>query len=930
MSKENKSKNFLGKKHEINHDKTSDEKQISLYENYGENETVKESKTFKEFDEFDSYLSSLKNPFTVNGDIIMELNSYSSKNYFFKNKELTKIYEKEDFSELYEDYKSYQFLYINAVGKSIKTPNPMPLDKVLTGPKFFFDLPEKNCPKFYRDEEKFPNLFMFLCCGGGYNLFHLYMRKKSGSTLYLMKQMERKHEGFVYFDLRKLNDIFLAKTNLTEFNKQLKNFIFYSLFNLQSIYNDAKEGFQKIEKCYYYIISKIHLNLTVENAKNFFKILLNSYINLYKEYVHELLLIEKKPEYKMLIFILDHYNNEIEYDFIKEKLENNNDGTLLFLIKHSLNNKKEIDELFQNIDDTNYKPYDFDFFKFTKGIELIHNKTIVGFYEEMYTFNINNFESEGPELLKLYKNELIENFGLINPNYFYKFIEYMKDNDTNSKNSNIFKRFLKIISTEIELDIRQFYNNSLEDENFFMSKYYNTNFKKLDKKDKNLIEFLKKNLPLNYFIIKFKSGKKEILEITPSCNLVEKIIERKSKNFASIIYQSKYYEETGNQSEKGNIFQRVIEEKLKNESYILLNYAEKTLIFELEYLIPSAKNVSSEKADPVLNYYDAIKGQKRKNQLDQDINSYITDVEKKDMEKLSEKLTEAEYDNVILIEKTPNAKNYDLAIIKFTQKNSFVLILFQITVSKEKKKFQGVNQCYEYDISYIVAKIEKYLKGYKSEDVHLIYVLDRDEENDLNNINVQDKKRSKSLKKNEKMPSKNTSKEKTIAESIIDYKNGLNNLFENKVHLLFFGRKYLKFYTEQGKIIKELSYSNQNINFITSDINHYFLDENIQRIFNKIIAIFNIEVGIFYIDSYDYTDVVGNSLIITKIDNTHATVAININGKKLHLLEVNKNHIEEVIYEKGYPIKESYFFEIINPKDVNAITLFSAIDLDNK
>ena len=66
---------------------------------------------------------------------------------------------------------------------------------------------------------------------------------------------------------------------------------------------------------------------------------------------------------------------------------------------------------------------------------------------------------------------------------------------------------------------------------FFMSKYYNINFKKLDKNNKSQIDFIKNNLPLNYFIIKFKPGKKEILDIIPSCNLVKRIIEKNQKIF---------------------------------------------------------------------------------------------------------------------------------------------------------------------------------------------------------------------------------------------------------------------------------------------------------------------------------------------------------------------------------------------------------------
>ena len=925
QNKQNKEDNkLIGKKRKIRKEKESDEKKINVYEHYGQNENIKEEKVFKTLQEFDSYLSSLKKPFYIDGDRIIELNTPENKLFLFKSKILNKVYQKEDSSKLYDDYQIYQYLYINSGENSIKTPNPFPLKNLLIGPNFFFDLPNKNCPQFYRSiDEPFPHLLTFLGVGG-YFIFHLYMRKKCGSTLYLMKQMERKHEGFIYLDFRKLNDIILTKENSEKFNEEFKKFIYFSLFNLESIYSDAKEGFEKIENYYYYILNKIHINLPSKNDNNFFKILLNSYIDLYKKYFHKNLLNEFDEQFKMIIIIIDHYNHEFENDFINKIIKENEDGTLQFLIKHSLNTKNEIEELFYNIDNADFKPYNTDFYKYVKGIEVIKDKIIVGFYKEMYPFDENNFD--GIELLKLYKNELKDNFGLINPNYFYKFIEYMKDKNIKTKDLSFFTKFLKIITTEIELDIRYFYNNSLENENFFISKYYNINFQNLDKAAKKKIDFIKKNLPLNYFILKYSPGTKEIIDIKPSCNLVQRILEKKSKNFASIIYQSKYYEEA-NKGEQGNILQRAIEEKLKNEPSILLNHMEKTLVFELEYLIPSCENISSEKSDPVINYYNAIHGLKKG--LNQDIEEYITDIEKNDMKKLSAiiKKNKGVYNNIILIEKEPKAKNYDLGIIKFTNNNFFVLLLFQITVTKEDKKFQGINKCMEYDIAYIIAKIENFLKGYKSEDVHLIYVLDKNEEIESNKKTDSDIKQSESSKLYEKKISSKNKKEKQLIETIVNYKKGLKNLYENKVHLLYYGRKYLKFYTEKGKIIKELSYINQNINFETSDINHYFLNEYVQHIFNKIISIFNIEVGKFYFDYYDYDDMIGDCLIITKISSNHITVVININGKKLHLLEVKENKIAQV-KKINYNEKESYFFEIINPNDINSISLFSLITLD--
>ena len=139
---------------------------------------------------------------------------------------------------------------------------------------------------------------------------------------------------------------------------------------------------------------------------------------------------------------------------------------------------------------------------------------------------------------------------------------------------------------------------------------------------------------------------------------------------------------------------------------------EKNLIFKLDYIIPSSKILGSGKTDPVQNYYEALSGKKK---INVDILSFITETEKNDMERLSKILDKDNYsyNNIILIENDASAKNYDLGIIKFTGKNYYVLLIFQITVSREKIKFSGVNMNLERDIAYITSKIERYLKNYK-------------------------------------------------------------------------------------------------------------------------------------------------------------------------------------------------------------------------
>ena len=168
------------------------------------------------------------------------------------------------------------------------------------------------------------------------------------------------------------------------------------------------------------------------------------------------------------------------------------------------------------------------------------------------------------------------------------------------------------------------------------------------KPDKNQIDIVRKNIPLDYFIIKFSKENKDILDIIPSSNVVKKIIEKKSKNFASILYQSKYYEELDNKGEQGNILQKAIEEKLRNEHSLLLNYTEKTLLFELDFLIPSSKNIQFEKKDLVEEYYKAKMNNRNVEIKDeQDILSYMTETEKKDMEKLSLLFPKEKYQNII-------------------------------------------------------------------------------------------------------------------------------------------------------------------------------------------------------------------------------------------------------------------------------------------
>ena len=120
MSEQKKEdKKLIRKKRKILREKDSDEKKISVYDHYGQNESIKEEKTFKSLQEFKAYISSLKKPFTIDGDRIIELNTPESQALLFKKKVINKVYQKEDSSELYKDYQIYQYLYINSGEENI-------------------------------------------------------------------------------------------------------------------------------------------------------------------------------------------------------------------------------------------------------------------------------------------------------------------------------------------------------------------------------------------------------------------------------------------------------------------------------------------------------------------------------------------------------------------------------------------------------------------------------------------------------------------------------------------------------------------------------------------------------------------------------------------------------------------------------------------
>ena len=115
MEKENiesKQESFLQKKRIK---KDSNEKEVHLCDNYGSNENIIETKSFKKVEEFEKYLSTLKHPYTIINEVYYDLNTVCNRYFFFNSEELKNIYQGEDNSEVYEYYEKYYYLYNNSI-----------------------------------------------------------------------------------------------------------------------------------------------------------------------------------------------------------------------------------------------------------------------------------------------------------------------------------------------------------------------------------------------------------------------------------------------------------------------------------------------------------------------------------------------------------------------------------------------------------------------------------------------------------------------------------------------------------------------------------------------------------------------------------------------------------------------------------------------
>ena len=577
---------LLGKKR----NKDSNEKSIRLIKIGEDGNEIIENEKIESEEQFSEYLSSLKNPFALKEGRIIDLNTDSGKLLFYNDLDLTNIYEDKNDLDLLEDYKLLYEDFIKSDEKTVKVKYPISIENFFIAPQFFLDLPLLHFPKLYKWTRNIHNGVNLFFGTSEYKIFHLFSRKQCGTTFYLMKQMSRNPEYKIYLDLRKLNEILSSKKNKKE---KLKKFVFYSLFYIHHFYeNDIQIGYKRVKNYFNEIWKRIISKITSKNNIDFIIALLDSYVYIYRNYFISLFDLEKNARSKAMSLVIDHYEDNFELTKIYQIVKNND--KIKILVKHSINNKKDIEKLFNYIDNNNYQR---QVFFSTEGIELAKDNILIGYYNEMIKFGEENFEDKEFEILKLYKEELINNFGLNNPNYYIRFLDFTKNTNSQlEKDPKIFKNYINIISKEIEYNISQFYYYDLSDENYFLSKYYKE-FSN-EQNDKNF-DNIKKNIPLDIFILKYDKKENNIVDIKPSCTLINEIITKKSKIFDCIIYQSKYYENTTNMGERGNILQRAIEEKIQLEPSILLNYLEKTCIFKLEYIIPSSKVIDNKKYDPV-------------------------------------------------------------------------------------------------------------------------------------------------------------------------------------------------------------------------------------------------------------------------------------------------------------------------------------------
>lgn len=182
-----------------------------------------------------------------------------------------------------------------------------------------------------------------------------------------------------------------------------------------------------------------------------------------------------------------------------------------------------------------------------------------------------------------------------------------------------------------------------------------------------------------------------------------------------------------------------------------MNNFEKSLIFRIKHIIPSAIFTENTRKDQVELFYKenycSISSKRTFNPKLQEENckkivSYISDEDINEMKNLFKVVLQENkeiYKNILLIETGAKAKSYDLGII-IIGNNSYMLILILIIVSRENYKFGRINSKLDKDIFYLTSKINYIFPNYKSAGIHLVYVFDNNNESvihELNNIKIE-------------------------------------------------------------------------------------------------------------------------------------------------------------------------------------------------
>ena len=865
---------MLGKKTKKEH--SSFEKQIQIMNE--DNSIIEYNGKVDSSNQLIDLLKNYSNPYfeNKNGQRI-KLDSLININIFLNNKKEIGIIKQEKYKEDY--YKKYHAFYLELIeckGDTLYTKYPTDFTNVCPAPEFFFNL--KNPPLFYKNFQNWQHLQLHVFFETNdpkiNKIIHVFNREHFGTTLLIMKILNRRKHNYLYLDLRKMNNIIMNPST-----DNIKDFIIFSLYWIEPFDNqDLKHSFRNIMKYYTYIFNEV---LKLEENK----FTMNNFVYLF---LNMLILFEfpKNIYDKNYLFtvIFDHYLIEynIQLETIISKLID-----FKFCIVYSLNSKLSSQKLNEFLNSNNYQVYityeDEDF------LEIISSdkQNFVVSYNTTNPFNINIY-NEYP-IFKLYQNDLEKYFGLNYHYYYFEFLSTLNSIPSIYK-KEIFDKYLNKVKEEIKFNINKYFNDK-EEQNFYILRFLNIyneknnsnennlEIKEINDTEYNIFHSLIKNLPLNYFNIKF--FKKNILNIEPAFPLINDCLKELSYGNAFSTYQSKFYDQVDN-AEKGNIFQKSIEELIKIKPEILIN--GNIFYINFEYLIPSYSKV-----DPLEEYFKSENN---------NINDYMNETEKKDMEKFimkrNKKISNGKtISHIIIFQNTFNARHFDLAIINFLDENFFLILLFQITISVDDDKFFNLNCTLDKDFFYISSKFEKYLSPLKCKDIYLFYVLP----NTSNNIQI-------------------------------NYKKGLKKGLENNVFLLFFGR-YISIFYKEKLGIKSINFENEKIVFNYSqniNLNDIFFNEKIKNNIEKIKKAFNMELSnIPFICEYYFFNLYGNYFIIVKNKNMLYYI-INIDNQILHILYEHNNKINEIKeklkFNKG---KIAYLFQITNKNKVNKISLFSPI-----